>query len=180
VPDGYLTKSQPYYDLNWNVEALPDGSLFDIKNQKSKIKNNYLFYEAEIRDLSIPKEGWVVEKANVKSQISKILTQVGLNQKESDDFLAYWVPRLDSKPYYFVTLVPLDELNRKETLLFSQKPDTLIRVRMIFEGLDKPVVVSPLLMPTKPQRKGFTVVDWGGGEIGGNCEGGVVDSINIR
>ncbi|MBI2612071.1 hypothetical protein HYW54_05025 [Candidatus Gottesmanbacteria bacterium] len=180
IPDGYLTQSNPVYNDGWNVKAEPDGSIYEIKDQKSKIKNNYLYYEAQIRNLSVPKEGWVIERSKIKDQISKILLRLGLNEKERTDFLSYWEPKLTKKPYYFVTLVSKDELNRKETLLFSQKPDTLIRVRMIFEGLDGPAQVSPLLLPETPKRSGFTVVDWGGGEVGGNCEDGVVHQIEIK
>lgn len=42
IPDGYLTQSNPVYNDGWNVKAEPDGSIYEIKDQKSKIKKNEL------------------------------------------------------------------------------------------------------------------------------------------
>lgn len=182
IPDGYLTDTSPFSsDGIWEVLANPDGSLTRLDLVRGPNETYpYLYYEAQIRNLSVPKEGWVVERSKIKNQISKILFQLGLNEKETADFLSYWVPKLNDKPYYFVTLVSQDELNRKETLLFSQKPDTMIRVRMVFEGLNNQVFVPPLLLPQTPRREGFTVVDWGGGVVGGNCEEGKASQIEIK
>lgn len=176
IPQGYLTKSIPEYNGGWNVKAYPDGTLERsvISGQRSVERYPYLYYEANIENVPVPKEGWVVEKSNIKNQIAKILSQIGLNNKETSDFLSYWVPRLTEKPYYFITLLPQDVINEKERLIFSQDPDTLIRVRFLFEGLDVPMSVLPLELPSKPAREGFVAVDWGGGIVGGNCEDGVV------
>ena len=40
----------------------------------------------------------------------------------------------------------------------------LIRVLMIFKRLEKPIDVNEQKLDT-PQRKGFTVVEWGGTQI---------------
>ena len=44
------------------------------------------------------------------------------------------------------------------------KPDTLIRVFMAWEPLDKPIEIKPQEL-SAPERKGFVAVEWGGAEI---------------
>ena len=105
----------------------------------------------------------------IKDQISKVLKQIGFNEKEIGDFVEYWIPRLQTKPYYFVTLIPENVINEKEKLTFSKQPDTLIRTRVIFEGLDYPVSVSPLSSIPSHARSGFVATDWGGTIVGESC-----------
>ncbi len=166
--DGKLTVSNPKYDstAGWNVLALPDGT---IKQPLNMTEYPYLYYEADLNNVNIPKEGWVVEKSNLKDQISKLLNQIGFNGKETDDFLSYWLPRLTEKPYYFITLLPENVINEKEKLTFSSTPDTLIRTRFVFEGLDYPMSVAPLPNIPSHSRTGFTVTDWGGTLVGKSC-----------
>lgn len=49
-------------------------------------------------------------------------------------------------------------------LEFSEKPDTLIRVIMDFKPLNKKINVKEQKLE-RMQRKGFTIVEWGGREI---------------
>lgn len=181
--DGKLTVSDPVYDpvSGWNVKAYPNGELSVISNQLSaenilatenrQLKTNYpyLYYEADIKGIDIPKEGWVVRKSEVGSRISAIMNTLGFNAKETGDFLEYWMPRLTGKPYYFITLLPQDQINSKEALNMSVTPDTLIRARFIFEGLDVPVFAEPLHI-SPITRTGFTVTDWGGTLLGTSCD----------
>ena len=83
--------------------------------------------------------------------------------------MEYWLPRLQNKPYYFVTLVAEETINSEEPLWFSRNPDTLIRARLVFEGLDYPVSVLPLSNLPRHERQGFVVADWGGTLIGQAC-----------
>ena len=47
-------------------------------------------------------------------------------------------------------------------LQISPEPDTVIRVLMDVKPLEKPVLVEEQKLKQTPQRKGFTVVEWGG------------------
>jgi len=53
------------------------------------------------------------------------------------------------------------EMNNLAPLTVSPKPDTMIRVFLDFEGLDQPVNLIPQKL-FAPQRKGFTLIEWGG------------------
>ena len=44
-------------------------------------------------------------------------------------------------------------------------PDTTIRIFMAWKSVDEKVDIKPQVL-TAPKRKGFTVVEWGGSEVG--------------
>lgn len=172
--DGRLTDSSPSYDAvkGWNITAHPNGTIqpFDYTQGKQPTTAYpYLYYEAQVNGVDIPKEGWVVERAKIKDQISKIMGNMGFNEKEKTDFLDFWLPNLTDKPYYFVTLIPEEILNNKEKIIISPKPDSLIRARFVFEGLDNPMDVKPPDI-TVHSRDGFVVTDWGGALVGKSCK----------
>lgn len=164
--DGKLTVSDPPYNdqTGWQVTAYPNGII-----KQSTTVYPYLYYEADLHNVSIPKEGFTVEQEKLHSFLITLLSKIGFNDKEIGDFLAYWLPRLTEKPYYFVTLLPESVINEKETLKFSEKPDVVIRTRVVFEGLDLPLNVAPLKDIPYYQRRGFTVTDWGGTLVGKAC-----------
>lgn len=166
--DGSLTVSNPVYDTQngWSVVAEPSGK---IVTPLTLSDYPYLYYEAELKGVDLPKEGWVIERSKIKDQVSKVMKDIGFNQKETDDFMHYWLPRLADKPYYFVSLLPEDVINQKEKLSFSVSPDTLIRSRFVFEGLDAPISVKPLTNIPNHTRDGFTVTDWGGTLVNHSC-----------
>lgn len=188
--DGKLTVSNPNYDADsgWNVTAYPDGrikvntprgwqaeapaeAMTPPTVEESEKTYPYLYYEAELNGVTLPKEGFVYSRQELPKQLRLLMEKIGFNGKETSDFLEYWLPRLTEKPYYFVTLLPQDLINSKEKLTFTVNPDTLIRTRFVFEGLDAPVSVRPLttLRSDPVPRTGFTVTDWGGTLVGKSC-----------
>jgi hypothetical protein len=58
----------------------------------------------------------------------------------------------------------MEELNSYMALDIEPKPDTLIRVFMEYKPLDEYKEVKEQEL-VKVQRKGYTVVEWGGSEI---------------
>ncbi len=171
---GKFTKTDPEYnkETGWNVKAYPDGTVQQLSNEaieQSRIYP-YLFYEALLDKGYNPAKGWVITRENITDELNIILSQLGLNEKESDDFLSYWVPRLIGKPYYFAGLAPSQDVNDQEVLMINPTPVNIIRVRLIFEGLDYPISVSAPDL-TQVKRSGFTVVDWGGSVVGQTCDG---------
>lgn len=49
-------------------------------------------------------------------------------------------------------------------LEISKKPDTLIRILMLYKGLDEKIEVKEQILKS-PERQGFVAVEWGGTEI---------------
>lgn len=159
-PVGSIKLTIPSYPTKggWNVIAHPDGTI--VSNSKSF---DYLYYEAEIPDEKIekPRNGYVIMKNELSSILPGILTKLGLNTKEKNQFVEYWTGVLPDAPYYFVGVVPVTNLDAISPLLITPKPTTSIRVTLYFEPLDKlKSVQAPTL--SNVTRNGFTMVEWGG------------------
>lgn len=158
APNGGFTKTEPAYNEGWQVLARPDGRLTDLRGGADW---PYLFWEGRAFGYVRPNEGFMVRRERVDAFLAKALAQQGLNAKESADFREFWVPKMQAKPYYFVTFVPQATFERLAPLAVEPRPDTVIRVFMDYEPLDAPVSVRPQQL-SAPERLGFTVVEWGG------------------
>ena len=158
APQGGLSYSEPDYGQGWTVWADPAGKLTDIVSGKTY---PYLFWEGKGGLYQSPDKGWVVAKSEVNSFLDQKLSQLGLIDQEINDFKEFWLPRMQSAPYYQIGFWGNQEMNRLAPLTISPKPDTIIRVLMDFTPLAKPIKIESYSMGT-PKRTGFTVVEWGG------------------
>ena len=93
------------------------------------------------------------------------LNQLGLTEREAEEFIIYWLPKLESAEYNFIRFQTLDEQNKNMPLYITPKPQILIRVMMEYKNLDKPMQVKEQILPQKQLRNGFTIVEWGGTKI---------------
>lgn len=159
-PKGKITLTIPNYPENgWKVTAYPDGKI-----ESDNVSYDYLYYEAKIPNELIEnktKQGYVVSYNELNLTLKTLLPKLGLNNKEQNEFLDYWLKVLPKSPLYFVGVVPQDLLNEVSPLDLNPKPDTLIRVTLYFKPLNTKIEVEAPLIP-KIERKGFTVVEWGG------------------
>ncbi|MBR2598064.1 MAG: hypothetical protein IKE09_05915 [Clostridiales bacterium] len=74
------------------------------------------------------------------------------------------MPRLQASPYNLISF-PSGYYTEWAKLNVDPAPDTLIRVYMVFTPLEAPVGIPEhmaLELPDRPERNGFTVVEWGG------------------
>ncbi len=156
-PDGNITKTIPEYKDKWIVTANPDGVIDD--------KYHYLFYEVELnRPIFLPEEGWAVYKKDLSTWFDKYLTKLGLNNREIKDFKDYWLKELQKHPfdYYEIKLLTNDFLAKNLQIKINPEPDTFIRIIFYFKpGFGIPEALKEPVIKT-PERKGFTVVEWGG------------------
>ncbi len=152
--NGEIIKSDPEYPQNgWKVKATPS-SLIDGKY-------DYLFYENTLNKLDLPKEGWVVKKEDLNQWFNDNLQKLGLNEKESAQFKEYWLGVLNKANYYEIKLLSDQYLKENMNLKISPQPDTVIRRNFYFKPLqEKTDLKEPIIIT--PERKGFTVVEWGG------------------
>ena len=163
-PHGFIAESDPLYiePNGWrNLTVYPNGQIFT----ESGGKYDYLFYETNLFDYSTPKKGFVIKKENLSSFFDKALPKLGLNESEKKDFKEYWLEKLDENGnrYFFITFLPLEEIERIDRVEYSQLPDTEIRIIAYFHPLNSPKTVEPLALPSHPpERHGFTIVEWGG------------------
>jgi len=158
-PLGGFLKTNPDYGNGWVLEATPDGVITNLKDGK---QYPYLFWEGGKEGVvETPQQGFVVAKSDVSSVLENKLSQFGLNKQERDDFLEFWVPKLSRAPYYFITFISRSEINRVSPMSVYPQPDSIIRVLMDYKPLTQLISVESLNI-ISTERKGFTVVEWGG------------------
>jgi hypothetical protein len=158
APSGGLTKTEPNYGNGWNVLANHDGQLTDLNTGNIY---PYLFWEGRGGIYTTPEKGFVISAKDVHSFLVEKLTKLGLNQKEQNDFIDFWEPRMTGAPYFFVTFLGNKEMDTIAPLTIIPKPDSVIRILMDFSPLQKPISAKEYEIKT-PNRNGFTVVEWGG------------------
>ncbi len=157
-PNGGFSKTEPSYKNGWFVKASPDGKLYNYDDKKTY---PYLFWEGRGINYNRPQKGFVVKQENLKKFLEEKLAKLGLIPKEYNEFIDYWQEKMKDSPYYLINFVPKEEFDKIAPLNIEPKPDTIIRVFMDYQKLDKPIPVEEPKLIT-PQRKGFTVVEWGG------------------
>jgi len=95
--------------------------------------------------------------------LESTLATLGLSEREANEFIIYWLPRMEKNAFNLVCF-PTWEYSRHARLDITPAPDTLIRVFMVFKPISKPFAIpAPKLEPVN--RRGFTVVEWGGTEL---------------
>lgn len=158
APVGGFTYTEPVYNNGWQVIADPLGNLTNISDGK---QYPYLFWEGRGGIYQTPSKGFVVAQSGVHELLENKLALAGLNSKEKSDFESFWEPKMQDAPYYFVTFMGNNVMDQIAPLTVTPKPDTVIRVLMDFKPLQAPISVEGINIHT-PERKGFTVVEWGG------------------
>jgi len=154
-----IEESIPPYNNGWRVIASPDGTLFNLSDGK---KYPYLFWEGKSNNPKINRtKGFVIKTEEVENFLAEKLQKLGLNRKETADFIEYWAPRMKSLSYVYVYFMPQPDFDKLIPIEIIPNPDTIIRVYMLFKSLDEPITVHEQEIIT-PQRKGFTAVEWGG------------------
>ena len=156
-----LTCSYPKYENGWNIIANPDGSLIDINTGRNLYS---LYWEGNAKQKISMDEGFVVKGEDTISFLEEKLAILGLNEIEAEEFIVYWLPKLQNNKYNYIRFATIDEINKMMPLEISEKPDSLIRVLMEYKPLDKYIDVKEQELST-PARTGFVVVEWGGAEI---------------
>ena len=159
---GYSEKlivSYPKYVNSWNVLASPNGNL------KYNGRNYYgLYWEGKNKKVQVREDGFVVKGEDIAKFLEDKLEILGLNEREINEFIVYWLPKMEHNKYNYVRFETREEIDNYMPLEVSPKPDTIIRVQMDFKALDNPITVKEQEL-TKVKRTGYTVVEWGGTEI---------------
>ena len=156
-----FTCEYPKYNEGWNVYAKPNGKLKDLGSGK----NLYcLYYESKAFRAKIQNDGFVVKSADIADFLDEKLEFLGLNYKERNEFIIYWLPKLEQSPYIYIRFLTTDELAMRQQLSITPTPDTLIRVMMTYKRLNKPIEVEEQELDPVV-RNGFVAVEWGGMEI---------------
>lgn len=158
--DGDLTCTYPAYNDGWTVTARPDGTLTDAGGQTY----NYLYWEGISNTDYDFSQGFCVPGRETAAFLEDALAQLGLTRREANEFIVYWLPRMENTPYNLISF-QTDAYTDHAVLTVTPEPDSMLRVFMAWKPLDAPVELPAQDLPAF-QRTGFTVVEWGGAEIG--------------
>ncbi len=157
---GNLTCTYPDYNGGWEVTAYPNGRIIDSKTGK---EFSYLFWEG-VTDVEYDfSRGFVVKGEDTAEFLQKTLAEIGLTPVEYNEFIVYWLPRMQNNPYNLISFQS-DIYTESAKLEISPSPDSLLRVFMAYRPLSAPIDIEPQTFDTFT-RRGFTVVEWGGTEV---------------
>lgn len=150
-----LTVSEPLYENGWSVTAAPDGTLTDSGGEYG-----YLFYESiTYPGLYQTTEGFVIPAKHREETFRSILEQYGLNEREIADFCDFWCDKLEDGKDYAMYPQLTETIDRAMPVTLSPAPDTTLRIWFAFAEGETPEAESK---PTALERRGFTLVEWGG------------------
>ena len=157
-----LTCSYPQYEDGWNVLAKPNGDLVDLKNNMNLYALYWEGIANKVYDYSNTSEleGFVVKGEDTIRFLEEKLSILGLNEKEREEFIIYWLPQMEDNKYNYIRFETIEEIEKEMPLQIEPKPDTTIRVLMDWKKLDEAIEVKEQeLIPV--ERSGYTVVEWG-------------------
>lgn len=158
--DGELVCTYPLYEDCWNVTAHPDGTIINSNDER---EYSYLFWEGiNNYEWEITK-GFLVEGKNTIQFLQNKLSYLGLKPKEYNEFIIYWLPKMQDNKYNLIYFAE-EEYKKMAELKITPEPESTLRIFMVYKALDNWVEIAE--QELKPfERKGFTVVEWGGTEI---------------
>jgi len=180
--------------ISWIVRTQSDGGI-TLNNSDSSSSPKlpsfpYLFWESKMDEdketertkyrkmhINIKDNNLVCLQSNhVQTWLQRTLKLYGLNERQINDFIEYWVPIITKNPYSLIRFLNPDEIETAVAkLTISPLPTKLLRVFMIFrQPSKKERTLLPLTVPEKEVEKyenftveksflkDFTVVEWGG------------------
>ena len=156
---GKLTCTYPAYKNGWTVTAAPDGTLTDASGQTY----NYLYWEGEGTERYDFSKGFCVPGADTAAFLEDALAQLGLTRKEANEFIVYWLPRMEQSPYNLIAFQQ-EAYTDAAPLTVTPAPDSVLRVFMAWQPLEAPVDIPAQTLPAF-DRHGFALVEWGGAEV---------------
>ena len=161
LTESELSTTYPKYNSGWDVTAYPDGKLV---NKADGTHHNYLFWDAvNCRTRFDFSEGFCVAGNDTESFLKEKLTYMGLIEEEMNEFIVYWLPLMEHNAYNLISFQGAAYTDSAK-LNITPTPDSLLRIFMAYVPLEEKVDIEPQQLETF-ERKGFTVVEWGGSEI---------------
>ena len=88
---------------------------------------------------------------------------MGLSEDEMNEFIVYWLPLMEHNKYNLISFQK-EAYTDSAKLSITPQPDSMLRVFMAYVPLENTVRVQPQQLE-EFERKGFTVVEWGGCEV---------------
>ena len=164
--NGTLTSTYPTLPPEgWTVTAQPDGTLTDEEGRSYR----YLFWEGAANVDWKQDSGFLVKAEDAREFLEESLTRLGLNELEQNDFITYWLPKLEKNGESFVTFAA-EQYTDNAVLTVTPQPDSVLRVQMLISKVDDSNRAAFQKLPEQElprfEREGFVLVEWGGTDLG--------------
>ena len=159
--NGGLTCTYPEHGENgWqNFIARPDGTLVFPNGREYYC----LYWEGNAPFEPDFSKGFCVKGSDTAQFLTDILPIIGLSAREANEFIIYWLPVLQENSYNLISFQK-EAYTSAAQLEITPTPDSLLRVYMSAMPVDAYMVIEPQTFDGF-ERKGFTVVEWGGSII---------------
>lgn len=167
---GELTFTYPQLteDNTWKMKTNPNGNLITEKG----VEYPYLFWEAKQNESSFngakANSNELIAGKDLVTYFEKELSKLGLNAKEKTDFITFWCPKFVDVKMVQIQFYVDDNCAIIGDLKISPKPDNFRRIYVTFQknpDVEADFVSKELSVKTL-DRTGFTVVEWGGSDLG--------------
>ncbi len=158
--DGQLTCTYPDYGTGWdNFTAHPDGTLVFPDG-----KEYYCLYWEGVQNAEWDfSKGFCISGKDTAAFLEWALAEQGLTPREANEFIIYWLPRMQENPYNVIAF-QTDAYTDTAVLDITPKPDSLLRVMMAYYATDEAIEMEAQTFDGF-EREGFVVVEWGGVEM---------------
>ena len=163
-----LTASYPAYpEQGWRVRVRPDATLTDLDTGRTLY---CLFWEGRREEIRRPDSGFIVAGADTAAFLEEKLALLGLNARETEEFILYWLPAMQRNPWNYIRFAGEEEIGRAMPLAIFPAPDRVLRVWMEYTALaERPEgIPEQVLEPVSREElsaSGFYAVEWGGSEF---------------
>ena len=164
VKEDKLSYTYPKYEDKWEVVAKPNGDLIDKKTGRNLYSLYWEGKNTKKYNNETLEEGFCVKGEDTVKFLEEKLAILGLNERETEEFIIYWLPKMESNKYNYIRFQTKEEIEENMPLEISPKPDTTIRIMMEFKALDEEIQVKEQEIQ-RVERKGYIAVEWGGTEI---------------
>ncbi len=159
--DGTLLHTYPEEkDGKWELTAYPDGTLID-GNGRTYYS---IYWEGITNHEKTIDEGYIVSRSETISFLEEKLAELGLTEREANEFIIFWLPILNKNELNFIHFDTSHYIEHA-ALNVEPKPETMIRIMMLHCPATEKITIPTQILPKKPTRSGFTIVEWGGKKI---------------
>lgn len=157
-----LTKTIPEYGTGWFVTTAEDTLAESCLTDSEGRKYDYLFYESvSSKTLFQTTEGYLIHADRREEEFRNILSDMGFNEQEINDFCEFWTDKLEDNVDYVMYPQNTDIVNNAMPITINPQPEKVERIWFLFEEDYGQPFEEP--DPYVLDRDGkYTVIEWGG------------------
>ena len=162
-----LSAVYPAYNENgWDVTVHTNGMLTD----KNTGRNLYsLYWEGLNNNCEMKEDGFVVAGSDTVSFLEDKLAYLGLTEREAEEFIVFWLPRMQGNAYNYIRFKTEEEINEVMPLEITPSADKVVRVWMEYKPLTEKIEIQEQELVqidrSELEKLDFYAVEWGGTEF---------------